>query len=147
MERKKAPSSWPLPGSSALQWVFSPSGTESRPADGSLYPSCCGCQAVGLWRVAAAADPALSDWPLVRDRGADHNGLRLCLFRHESTSLPPGMGNSRFLTLPTLPAFRNMRSRELPHQLYTCSEFWECLRKMRNVVSLLDSYVVIMTYL
>lgn len=126
-ERKKAPSSWPLPGSSALQWVFSPSGTKSRPADGSLYPSCCGCQAVGLWRAAAAADSALSDWPLVRDRAVDHNGLRLCLFRHESTrwggsqrhsrywaqpswpsillptiSLPPGTGHSRFLSLPTL---------------------------------------------
>ncbi len=74
-KKKKAPSSQPLPGSSALQWVFSPSGTKSRPADGSLYPWCCGCQAVGLWR----------DWPLVRDRAVDHNGLRLCLFRHEST--------------------------------------------------------------
>lgn len=157
LKGKKAPSSRPLPGSSALQWVFSPSGTKSRPADGSLYPSCCGCQAVGLWRAAAAADSALSDWPPVRDRAVDHNGLRLCLFRHESTrwggsqrhsrywaqpswpsvllptiSLPPGTGHSRFLTLPTLLLSEARARSRAPtvhrRQLYTYSESWKWLR-------------------
>lgn len=68
--------------SSALQWVFSPSGSESRPADGSLYPRVVGVRqlACGEYR----SGSALSDWPLVRDRAVDHNGLGFCLFRHES---------------------------------------------------------------
>lgn len=66
------------------------------------------------------------------------------------------MGNSRFLTLPTLLlsetcALVHGNSRLRWHQLRTCSESWECLRKkMRNIfptVLLLDSYVVILTNL
>lgn len=143
LKGKKAPSSQPLPRSSALHWVFSPSGTKSRPADGSLYPSCCGCQAVGLWRVATAADQTLSDWPLVRDRAVDHNGLRLCLFRHESGDgglsgtagiepapltpcIPPYIKPSTWDGTQQVPhashpsALRNARSRswELPPDVY-----------------------------